>query len=85
MSNRQTVLATDPVTLTPRQRAIVRGYFVSGCRTLVAARALGVTSRRVREVKAMPCARAYLEALESEAVDKLTTAQAARLLVPMLP
>ena len=72
-------------TLTPRQRAIVRCYFASGCRTLVAARVLGVTSRRVREVKAMPAARAYLADLDTQACKMLATAQAARLLAPMLP
>ncbi len=70
--------------LTARQRAIVRGYFAAGCKTLRAAQALGVTSRRVREVKALPAARVYLEAMEHDLRDTVVKARAAQLLGPML-
>lgn len=70
--------------LTPRQRAIIRGYFAAGCRTLRAAQALGLTHGRVREVKAKPGARAYLEELEHAAVQAMAQARAAMILAPML-
>ena len=78
-------LKSESDTLTPRQRTIVRCYFAMGCRTKVAAKALGVNTSRVRAVKATPAARAYLDALDAQACNMLVTAQAARLLAPMLP
>lgn len=71
--------------LTPRQRAVIRAYFVAGCKTLSAARALGVSSRRVRQVKALPGAVEYLADIEERSVEALVQARAAQLLAPMLP
>ena len=71
--------------LTGRQRPICRTYFAYGCRTKLAADALGFKSaRRVREVKATAAGMAYLEALEAQACAVVTTAQAARSLAPIL-
>lgn len=70
--------------LTPRQRSIIRAYFAMGCKTLSAARALGVSSRRVREVKALPGAVEYLAAIEEESLKALVQARAAQILAPML-
>lgn len=75
---------TPPRPLTRRQRAICLTYFAHGCRAHAAALALGITPARLRFVKSKPAARAYLDALEIQAADKLTTAHAARLLAPFL-
>ena len=68
--------------LSDRQRAIVRAYFATGCRTGVAAQRLGISPHRVTEVKALPAARAYLDMLEREAIDAIIKAQVAALYAP---
>lgn len=68
--------------LTDRQRAIVREYFATGCRTGVAAQRLGISPHRVSEVKALPAAREYLAQLEAAAIDAIVQAQVAAILEP---
>lgn len=77
------LLDTPPAPkLSYRQRAIVREYFATGCRTGVAAQRLGISPHRVSEVKALPAARAYLDMMEEAAVDSIVQAQVAAILEP---
>lgn len=76
--------AVPAVPLTPRQREITQAYFAAGCRTRRAARALGIHSRRVRAVKALPAARVLLAELQAKTLDAVVQARAAQLLSPLL-
>lgn len=73
-----------PRPLSPRERAILRAYFASGCRATVAARGLGISRTRVYEVRHQPGAQAFLEAMEQATTDAVVQARAAQLLAPML-
>lgn len=78
-------LSPEPMKpLTPRQRAIIRAYFASGCRTTRAAVALGISVTRVREVKAFPAAKVYLSELEADCAHAVVQARAAQILAPTL-
>lgn len=75
---------TNPKPLTPRQRAIIRAYFASGCQPTKAARGLGISTSRLHEVKAFPAAQAYLAELEAECARTIVQARAAQILSPTL-
>lgn len=70
--------------LTPRQRAIIRAYFASGCRTKKTAHGLGISVTRVREVKAFAASKVYLGELEAECARTVVQARAAQILAPTL-
>lgn len=76
--------APKPRPLTPRQRAIIRAYFASGCCPTKAAHGLCISTSRLHEVKAFPAAKVYLAELEADCAHTVVLARAAQILAPTL-